>query len=437
MNGLSSVSSNVWKPWLNQPLTACVSDALMHCGAFQLRTAQLPPRGDDWLTWLLMGGRGSGKTRAGAEWINGLAYGFAPFSPRPVGPIALIGETFADVREVMIDGPAGIRACAPFEPPHYEVARRRLVWPNGICAQVFSGEDPESLRGPQFAAAWWDELGKFSYGRECWDMLQFGLRTGPRPRQMVTTTPRAVPLLRELIDAPSTVVAHMRTADNAKNLPDSFLDHVNRRYGNTGLGRQELDGEMIEQRRGALWSRSMLDQCQISQTPPMRRIVVAVDPPASGKVTSDACGIVVAGLDEDGRGVVLGDHTVRAAAPNVWAARVATAYEASEADMVVAEINQGGDMVTAVLRTAHQTIPVSPVRATRAKHVRAEPVAALYQQGRVRHAGRFRELEDEMCDLTVDGLSSRRSPDRLDALVWALTALMLAKGGEPRVRGFD
>jgi len=409
----------------------------MQCAALQMRNSQLPPRNRDWLTWLLMGGRGSGKTRAGAEWINGIAYGFVPFALRPIGPIALIGETFADVREVMIDGPAGIRACAPFDPPRYEVARRRLVWPNGVCAQVFSGEDPESLRGPQFAAAWWDELGKFSYGRECWDMLQFGLRVGQQPRQMVTTTPRTVPLLKELIDAPTTAVTHMPTAENSANLPDSFIENVKRRYGGTLLGRQELDGEMIEERHGALWSRAQLDTCYIAQMPVLKRIVVAVDPPASGKITSDACGIVVAGLDAQGRGIVIGDHTVHAAAPNVWAAKVAAAFEVSCADMVVAEVNQGGDMVTAVLRTAHPTVPVKPVRATRSKHVRAEPVAALYEQNRVLHAGRFRELEDEMCDFTVDGLSSQRSPDRLDALVWALSTLMLSQTGSPRIRGLD
>lgn len=381
-----------------------------------------------------MGGRGSGKTRAGAEWVNGIANGNPFFSATPTKPIALIGETFADVREIMIDGPAGIRACALLERPTYEVTRKRLVWPNGVVAHAISAEDPESLRGPQFSAAWCDEIGKWQNAQECWDMLQFALRLGDWPRQMVTTTPRPIALLRKLIASSSTVTTRMRTADNADNLADGFLASVVERYGGSWLGRQELDGELLMERAGTLWTRAGIDKVCQASIPSLRRVVVAVDPPATSKSTSDACGIVVAGLDDNGIGWVIGDHSIQAATPTLWAARVAAAFEASEADAVVAEVNQGGDMVLEVLRTAYPTMPVKPVHATRSKRVRAEPVAALYEQNRVLHGGRFSELEDEMCDFGLDGLSSGRSPDRLDALVWALTELMLVRLGSPQVR---
>lgn len=387
-------------------------------------------------TWLVVGGRGAGKTRLGAEWVNGLVHGLRPFADWRHGNIALVGETFADVREVMIDGPSGIRTIARGSRPRFEAVRRRLLWDNGAVAQVFSAEDPESLRGPQFEAAWLDEFGKWRNAEATFDMLQFGLRLGLRPRQLVTTTPRPLPALKRLLADPNVAVTRLRTEDNTGNLAAGFVETLAARYGGTRLGRQELDGELVEDREDALWSRDMIEQAFTAEAGELRRIVVAVDPPASSRRTSDACGIVAAGLDAAGNVVVLADATLRAAKPQAWAGRAVELFHALGADCLVAEVNQGGDMVAAVIRTVDALAPVKPVRATRGKWLRAEPVAALYQQGRVRHAGRFPALEDEMCDFGPDGLSDGRSPDRLDALVWAVTELMPDRSGEPRIRDF-
>lgn len=388
-------------------------------------------------SWLVIGGRGSGKTRLGAEWVNGLVRGFPPFALDRYGLIALVGETLGDVREVMIDGPSGIRGIARHDRRRYEVVRRRLVWDNGAVAQVFSSEDPDSLRGPQFEAAWCDELAKWRRLEATWDMLQFGLRLGRRPVQLVTTTPRPLPLIRRLIADPAVAVTRMRTRDNAANLAGSFLAAVNSRYGGTRLGRQELDGEIIEDRDDALWNRAMLEALAAPPERSLTRIVVAIDPPASAKATSDACGIIAAGLDRRGHALVLADETCRGLSPVGWAGRAVELYHRLGADCLIAEVNQGGDMVTAVIRAVDDRIPVRAVRANRGKWLRAEPVAALYEQGRVYHAGRFAELEDEMCDFGPNGLSSGRSPDRVDALVWALADLLLSQGAGPRIRGLD
>ncbi len=387
-------------------------------------------------TWLVMGGRGAGKTRLGAEWVNGLVRGLRPFADWKYRTIALVGETFADVREVMIDGPSGIRTIARGSRPRFEVSRRRLVWDNGAVAQVFSSEDPESLRGPQFEAAWLDEFAKWKNLQACWDMLQFGLRLGEQPRQLITTTPKPLPLLKSLLADPSVAVTRLRTEDNAKNLAAGFLKAVKSRYGGSRLGRQELDGELIEDREDALWSRQMIEQAQTGHVSELRRIVVAVDPPASSRKTSDACGIVAAGLDGDGCAVVIADATVSAAKPQEWAQRAVALFHRLQADCLVVEVNQGGEMATSVIRTVDAEVPVKPVRAQRGKWLRAEPVAALYQQGKVRHAERFAELEDEMCDFGPNGLSNGRSPDRMDALVWAVTELMSGRVARPRIRDF-
>jgi phage terminase large subunit-like protein len=393
------------------------------------RDDQKPPDGD-WRTWLMLGGRGSGKTRAGAEWVQEIA----TRSPTPVR-FALVAETLADAREVMVDGVSGIWRIARRNRPDFEITRRRLVWPNGSVAQIFSSEDPDSLRGPQFDYAWCDELAKWKHAQETWDMLQFGLRLGVAPRQLVTTTPRPLPLIRALIDDPGSVVRRLSTRANADNLAAGFLDAIEKRYGGTRLGRQELDGELIEDREDALWNREMLERLRIRAPGPLGRIVVAVDPPAAEKATGSCCGIVVAGLEATGRAVVLADCSVANASPAEWGNAVVRAFRRFQADRVVAEINQGGDMVSAMLRSVDASLPVTTVRATRGKFLRAEPVAALYEQGRVAHAGTFAALEDQMCDFGPDGLSGGGSPDRLDALVWALTALMLSGQGEPRVRG--
>ena len=362
----------------------------------EARRDQLPPVGE-WLVWLLLGGRGAGKTRTGAQWVRGLALGLPPFADRPVGRIALVGETFADVREVMIEGVSGLmKLHESFDRPEWQPTRRRLVWSNGTVAQAFSSEDPEGLRGPQFGAAWSDEIGKWRHAEAIWDMLQFGLRLGDRPRQVVTTTPRSIPLLRKLLEDADTVVSRARTDDNAENLAKGFIERIRARYAGTALGRQELDGELIEDRADALWRRMDIEAARVAHAPSLRRIVVAVDPPGSHR--TGICGIIAAGIGDDGAAYVVADGTVAAARPMEWAARVVGLYHRHEADAVVAEMNQGGDMVAAVLREIDSGMPVREVRATRGKWLRAEPVAALYQQGRVRHVGALPELEDEMCD---------------------------------------
>ena len=402
-----------------------------------LRPAQRPPLHRNWLTWLIMGGRGSGKTRAGSEWVQGLATGMKPYADSMTGPIALVGQSIGDVREVMIDGPAGVRNCALFERPSYEPSRRRLVWPSGMVAHVFSAHDPESLRGPQFSAAWCDEICKWPYAQAAWDMLQFGLRLGDWPRQLVTTTPKPLKIIKSILSQSATVSTHMRTVDNQMNLAPNFIAQMHERYGNTRLGRQELDGELIETRENALWSRENLDQYRVKDAPDLMRIVVAIDPPATSKVTSDACGIVVAGCSENGHAYVLADRTIGSATPNKWAARAIAEFEAWEADLLLAEVNQGGEMVASVIRAINSNVPVKAVHASRGKWLRAEPVAALYEQGRVHHVCGLAELEDELCDFAMDGLSSGRSPDRLDACVWAINELLMQKQSKPRVRDFS
>jgi phage terminase large subunit-like protein len=400
---------------------------------------QEPPahanNGGPWTTWLMLGGRGAGKTRAGAEWVRALALGLSPYAAQPARHIALVGETWRDVREVMIEGPSGLLRLGPRrQRPQWMPSRRRLEWGNGAVALAFSAEDPEQLRGPQFDAAWCDELAKWPYPDASFDMLQFGLRLGPRPRQLVTTTPRPIALIKRLVADPRTAVTRAGTRSNAAHLSPAFLDEVIGRYAGTRLGRQEIDGEISGQRADALWTRAGIEAARVAQAPPLKRIVIGIDPPGSARPGADACGIVAAGIAEDGRIYVLEDASVQGMAPAGWATKAVALYRRRKADALVAEVNQGGDMVRAVLQQIDPALPLRTVHATRGKWLRAEPVAALYAQGRVRHVGALPELEDEMCDFGTDGLSAGRSPDRLDALVWALTARMLDEAGEPRVR---
>ena len=403
---------------------------------------QLPPVGD-WRSWVVMGGRGAGKTRAGAEWVRARVEGPRPLSQGACRRVALVGETLDQAREVMVFGESGVVACCPPDRrPEWQATRRRLVWPNGAIAQIFSAHDPDSLRGPQFDAAWVDELAKWRKAKEAWDMLQFALRLGDDPRVVVTTTPQPVPVLRDLIARASTVVTHAPTQVNRAHLAGSFLAEIEDRYAGTRLGRQELDGELLEDVEGALWSQAMIEATRVDVVPDLDRIVVAVDPPVTSGPNADACGILAVGAvtkgeRKDWKAYVLADGSLKGASPMVWAEAVAALAQDVEADRIVAEVNQGGDLVTDVLRQVDATLPVRQVRASRGKAARAEPVAALYEQGRVFHRRGLPALEDEMCRMTVQGYRGSGSPDRLDALVWALHELMISPGNlgsEPRMR---
>ena len=393
---------------------------------------QLPPEGVDFRNWLILGGRGAGKTRAGAEWVRALAMGY--FEPvfRRCQRIAIVAANFDEARLVMIEGVSGLLAIHPeHERPRFEPSKRTVTWKNGTVAQVFSAEEPEGLRGPQFDAAWCDELAKWKKADAAWMNLQMALRLGDEPQAVITTTPRPTKLIRTLMKDAGTVVTRSRTLDNAGHLAPSFLKDVLARYGNTNLGRQELDGELISDDPDALWKRETIETARVKQAPDMLRIVVAVDPPASSGEKANACGIVCVGLGRDGRCYVLDDASVKRMRPLQWAKRVVELFETREADRIVAEVNQGGDMVRAVIAQVNPDVPITTVHASRGKRARAEPVAALYEQGRVCHVGVFRDLEDEMCAVIGEGAS----PDRLDALVWAVTELLLKKRVEPKVRG--
>jgi phage terminase large subunit-like protein len=392
--------------------------------------------GGPWVTWLMLGGRGAGKTRTGAEWVRAMVHGIPPYADRAHGRIALIGETAHDAREVMVEGESGLLQVSPVsQRPEWIATRKRLQWPNGAVGQVFSADEPDGLRGPQFEAAWCDEITKWRYAEATFDMLQFALRLGAQPRQLITTTPRPLPLIKRLLVDPRTRVTRAPTQANKDFLSPAFLETVVGRYAGTRQGRQELDGELIEDRPDALWSRALIEGCRVAAAPALSRIMVAIDPPGSSRQGADACGIVAVGCTESEMYFVLEDVSSAGLSPSAWANRAVALYRRLNANSLVAEVNMGGEMVRSVLRQVDPSVPLKEVRATRGKYARAEPVAALYEQGKVKHVGCFPLLEDEMCDFGVNGLSSGASPDRLDALVWAITAMM-GRGGwvGPRIR---
>ncbi|QHQ37290.1 DNA-packaging protein [Algicella marina] len=404
---------------------------------------QLAPEGD-WDTWVILGGRGAGKTRAGAEWVRMQVEGPGPLDAGRCRRVALIGETYDQARDVMVMGDSGVLACVPPDRrPKWEAARRRLVWPNGAEAVCFSASDPEALRGPQFDCAWADELGKWTKAEDAWDMLQFCLRLGDDPRQVITTTPRDTPLLRRVLEAPRTVRTSAPTSANEAHLARGFVEKVTARYAGTRLGRQELDGEMLEGAEGALWSRVALDDLRCEVAPVQDRLVVAVDPPVTTGKSSDECGIIVVSVKWDGppqawKATVLEDGSLQGASPQEWAAQAVRLLHKWKADRLVAEVNQGGELVESLLRQIDPLVPYRAVRASRGKIARAEPVAALYEQGRVAHMPGLAALEDQMVLMTSRGYEGSGSPDRVDALVWALTDLVIepaAAWNAPRVRG--
>jgi phage terminase large subunit-like protein len=398
---------------------------------------QVAPAGD-WRTWVLMAGRGFGKTRAGAEWVLDGVRG----SARPQGEagggerrIALVAATVDEVRRVMVEGPSGILACArPDEILDWVPSRGELMFRSGAVATLFSGANPESLRGPQHHLAWCDELAKWRHPGATWDMLQLGLRCGERPRALVTTTPRGgCEALKRILTAEDTVLTGGTSRGNP-HLPAAFLRAVEAAYGGTRMGREELDGELLDDVHGSLWPLALLERSRgaAPAADALRRVVIGVDPPASAGGT---CGIVACGLDGDGVGWVLADHSEGGLSPEGWARKVAMACELHGADRIVAETNQGGDMVRSVLRAAGIVLPVTPATASKGKGARAEPVAGLFESGKARLAGRFAELEAQLGGLVPEGYAGTGgSPDRADAMVWALWALLLAPQAEPRVR---
>lgn len=419
-------------------LTNEEATALLYSWTFWARPEQLPPEDEDWLTWLLLAGRGFGKTRVGSETVirevrEGRAH-----------RIALVGETAADCRDVIVEGDSGILACSPPDfRPTYEPSKRRLTWPNGAQAFTYNATEPDQLRGPQHDFAWSDELAKWLYAQETWDQLQFGMRLGRRPRQIVTTTPRPIPLVRAMLADPTVRVTRGRTMDNAANLASSFITQIQKRYAGTRLGRQELNAEVLDDAPGALWTRAMIDEAIRTGTSAPRdptsphwgafysRIVVAVDPSGTDDAHSekaDDVGIIVAARGYDGRGYVLTDKTCNES-PAVWGRRAVEAYHRHEANLIVAERNYGGAMVHYVIQTTDPTVPYKEVTASRGKAVRAEPIAALYEQGKISHVGSHAALEDELCLMTSTGWMGEGSPNRLDALVWALSELMMDAGG--------
>jgi phage terminase large subunit-like protein len=382
---------------------------------FLARPEQVMPAGE-WDIWLVLAGRGFGKTRTGAEAVREVV------ENNTAERIGLIAETAADARDVMVA--ELLRIFPKDKAPRYTQSNRRLDFHNGAVAFTYNATEPDQLRGPQHDFLWHDELAKWRYARETWDQAQFGLRLGSHPRQIVTTTPRPIELVKAIVAGQEgkVHVTRGKTMDNRANLAASFMDRIQKRYAGTRLGRQELDAEILGDLPGALWSQSVLDVYRVTQAPTLSRVVVSVDPAVTATETSDEHGIVVAGIGPEQTGFLIEDGTV-SGTPLEWARAAIAAYKRHSADCIVVEVNQGGDMVAHVLRSVAPTINIVEVRATRGKHVRAEPIASLYEQGRIRHVGQFPELENQMTQMTLDGYQGEGSPDRLDALVWAFTEL--------------
>ncbi|MFC1929741.1 DNA-packaging protein [Chloroflexota bacterium] len=398
-------------------LTEKEAEALLYDWEFWARPKQLPPDWD-WYIWLLLSGRGGGKTRTGAELT-------IKWAKEKYSPIALVGQTKADVRDTMVEvGESAIlNICPPWFRPEYEPSKRRLTFPNGVLAIIYSGDEPDQLRGPQHSKAWVDELAKFKYPQETWNNLMFGLRMGENPQAVVTTTPRPIPIIKALVNDSRTAVTRGHTLENRDNLAPDFLNYILSRYEGTRLGRQELAGEILDDNPEALWQRDKIDELRVRQHPDLTRVVVAIDPQATNNPESAETGIIVAGtahISGQLHGYVLADLTIKGT-PDKWATAGVTGYYNYKADRIVGEVNNGGDMVEHTVRTVDRNVAFKKVHASRGKAVRAEPISALYEQGRIHHVGFFPDLEDQLCEW----VPGDKSPDRLDALVWALTELML------------
>ena len=379
------------------------------------RPEQIIPDGD-WEIWLVLAGRGFGKTRTGAEAVK------EEVALSRSGRIGLIAETAADARDVMVS--ELLRIFPKGEMPTYIKSNRCVEFRNGAKAFTYNATEPDQLRGPQHDFIWHDELAKWRYARETWDQAQFGLRLGKNPRQIVTTTPRPIELIKAIIAGSEGNVHVTRgsTMDNAANLASSFMRRIQGRYAGTRLGRQELNAEILSDMPGAIWTQAGIDVYRVSEAPELTRVVVAIDPAVTNTEESDDHGIVVCGVDAEQTGFVVEDCSQQGS-PLEWAKAAIALYRKYGADAIVVEVNQGGDMVAHTLRTVAPNINIIEVRASRGKHVRAEPIAALYEQGRVRHVGQFPELESQMTQFTTEGYMGDGSPDRADALVWAMTNL--------------
>jgi predicted phage terminase large subunit-like protein len=395
-----------------QELTFDQAYTILHDWRMWARPAQLPPEGD-WRTWMVLAGRGFGKTWTGANFVT------EEVKAGRARRVCIIAPTAADCRDVIVEGESGFLAISsPSFMPQYEPSKRRLTWPNGAIATLFSADVPSRLRGPQHDLAWVDEIVAARFIDEAWDMMQFGLRLGDHPRAIVTTTPKPLKIIKNLLADPTCVVTRGTTYDNIANLAPTFIQTVMSRYEGTRLGRQELHGELMEDVEGALWQRDQLDSLRVMKPPELVRVVVGVDPAATQ--TGNETGIIVAGLGRDGHGYVLEDVSLHGT-PDQWARSAVTAYHKYRANRLVAEANQGGEMVGYTIKTVDHTVAFKAVHASRGKVTRAEPVSALYEQGKVHHVGTFGALEDQLCSW----LPGDDSPDRLDAMVWALTELML------------
>ena len=396
------------------------AEQLLHSWPFNARPEQLAPE-QAWRYWVALAGRGWGKTRCGAEWVREKVNTGAM-------RIGLIAPTAADARDTMVEGESGVLAVCWDHDPHgrpiYEPSKRRLTWKNGARATLFSADEPERLRGPQHELIWCDELAAWRRCRQTWDMAMMGLRLGKNPQVLITTTPKPITVLREILEKPGCIVTGGSTFENLANLADAFIDEVVKPYEGTRLGRQELFAELLTESEGALWSRDMLDKCRQPAPDELARIVVGVDPAISSNKDSNETGIVTAGREagKNGHGYVLADAS-GVMSPAEWGKKAVDCYHDFEADAIVAEVNQGGEMVKHTIHTVDPTVNVIMVRASKGKQARAEPVSALYEQGRIHHSGPFPEMDDQLC--TWEPLSGDASPDRLDALVWALTALFL------------
>jgi len=384
------------------------------------RPKQLPPPGD-WLTWLIRTGRGWGKTRTGSEYVIDQARKGAEH-------IALIAETKADARDTMVElGPASIlKISRPGFMPKYEPSKRRVVWPNGCVGTIYSGDEPDQVRGPSHDIAWIDELAKFKYPQAVWDNLQFGLRNREDLRILITTTPRPIPIIKRLIEDPDTIDVPGSTYENKDNLPQRYFDYVIEKYKGTRLGRQEIYGEILADNPDALWTRKIIEDNRRNKAPELIRIAVAVDPEATVSEMSSETGIIAGGICKDNHGWILSDGTIKGS-PDKWGNAAISEYHKFNADRIIGEVNNGGDMVEYVIHTIDKNVSFKAVRASRGKYIRAEPVSALYEQGKIHHIGNFPDLEDQLCEW----VPGDKSPDRLDALVWLITELMLEEVKEP------